>query len=142
MSIWFGRALWGLAVAALLASCSGSGPDKAFQAREVVVADPGWTKGQAVKTGVTLGEFAEALPGDRKWEKGEGGASVLRVTGPVPGSGEKAETLYTFVAADPKLATNAALLTEVRRGTKVFSKAEIWSVATEAAKAAKAKAGK
>jgi hypothetical protein len=127
----------------LAISCSreAPAPSEAFLDRPVFSPDPGWYKGINQDTGVELERFVQALAGEKAWESVAGGGWILRVEGPLPGSGEKAVTTYTFEQATGPEGQDVALLSKVNRGTKRFTAKEIWGLAIDRAKTAKKQKG-
>jgi hypothetical protein len=116
-------------------------PSQTFLDRPVFSPDPGWYKGLNQDMGVELEGFIQALAGEKTWESVEGGGWVLRVEGALPGSGDKALTIYTFEKATGSEGQDVALLSKVDRGTKRFTAKEIWGLAIDRAKAAKKQEG-
>ena len=120
------------AVLVFVAACSGTTPPKDLLGRTVATEDPGWNQGKPQTTGVSLERFAAALDGKKEWKE-QGKTWVLALKGPVPGSQAPVETIFTLA---PSEKGSAVFLREVRRGTKSFSKSEIWAYAADVAKRA------
>ncbi|GAB4258468.1 hypothetical protein [Deferrisoma sp.] len=101
----------------------GPAPDGAFLERPLVVADPGWNRGNPVEMGVTVGAFAQGVGGEPHWEQGPDGTWALA------GTSEGNTVRYLFRPEGDR-----AVLSEVKQGSKAFTKREIWAVAQGVAK--------